>query len=71
MAKGVTSCVVLRPMLDSGTGLVHMSPDHGEDDFELCRDHGIEPVFAVDSAGMYRADWGWLGRACNASPTCS
>ncbi|MGN6497209.1 MAG: class I tRNA ligase family protein, partial [Tsuneonella sp.] len=22
---------------DSGTGLVHMAPDHGEDDFELCR----------------------------------
>ena len=22
---------------DQGTGLVHMAPDHGEDDFELCR----------------------------------
>src|SRR5690606_9200700 len=32
---------------DSGTGLVHMSPDHGEDDFELCKAHGIDPVFAV------------------------
>jgi isoleucyl-tRNA synthetase len=57
-----------RPMLagdfvttDAGTGLVHMSPDHGEDDFLLCKEHGIEPVFAVDAAGMYRADWGWLG----------
>ena len=57
-----------RPMLpggfvttDAGTGLVHMAPDHGEDDFELCRQHGIEPVFAVDGAGMYRADWAWLG----------
>ncbi len=46
---------------DAGTGLVHMAPDHGEDDFELCRAHGIEPVFAVDGAGMYRADWAWLG----------
>ena len=46
---------------DAGTGLVHMAPDHGEDDFELCRLHGIEPVFAVDGAGMYRADWAWLG----------
>ena len=46
---------------DAGTGLVHMAPDHGEDDFLLCRAHGIEPVFAVDAAGMYRADWGWLG----------
>ena len=57
-----------RPMLpgefvttDAGTGLVHMSPDHGEDDFLLCKQYGIDPVFAVDGAGMYRADWGWLG----------
>ncbi|USQ99765.1 isoleucine--tRNA ligase [Sphingomonas aerolata] len=46
---------------DAGTGLVHMSPDHGEDDFELCKQYGVDPVFAVDGAGMYRADWAWLG----------
>ncbi len=46
---------------DSGTGLVHMSPDHGEDDFLLCRKHGIEPVFAVMADGRYRDDWEWLG----------
>lgn len=46
---------------DSGTGLVHMAPDHGEDDFDLCKAHGIEPVFAVEGDGKYRADWGWLG----------
>ncbi|GAA0677019.1 isoleucyl-tRNA synthetase [Sphingomonas insulae] len=46
---------------DAGTGLVHMAPDHGEDDFLLCKAHGIDPVFAVDGAGMYRSDWGWLG----------
>ena len=57
-----------RPMLpgefvttDAGTGLVHMAPDHGEDDFLLCKQYGIDPVFAVDGAGMYRADWPWLG----------
>ncbi|MFN3552885.1 MAG: isoleucine--tRNA ligase [Novosphingobium meiothermophilum] len=57
-----------RPMLpgdfvttDSGTGLVHMAPDHGEDDFALCKAHGIEPVFAVTADGRYREDWGWLG----------
>ena len=57
-----------RPMLpgdfvttDAGTGLVHMAPDHGEDDFLLCKQYGIDPVFAVDAAGMYRADWAWLG----------
>ena len=57
-----------RPMLagdfvttDSGTGLVHMAPDHGEDDFDLCKANGIEPVFAVEGDGKYRADWLWLG----------
>ncbi len=57
-----------RPMLpgdfvttDSGTGLVHMSPDHGEDDFELCKAHGIGPKFVVEADGKYRGDWPWLG----------
>ncbi|MEN3972085.1 isoleucine--tRNA ligase [Sphingomicrobium sp. XHP0235] len=57
-----------RPMLagdfvttDSGTGIVHMSPDHGEDDFLLCKKHGIDPVFAVEKNGVYRDDWLWLG----------
>ncbi|MBV1917388.1 MAG: isoleucine--tRNA ligase [Sphingomonadaceae bacterium] len=58
-----------RPFLDgsgfvtteSGTGLVHMAPDHGEDDFDLCKKHGIDPVFAVDAGGVYRDDWEWLG----------
>lgn len=46
---------------DAGTGLVHMAPDHGEDDFLLCKAHGIDPVFAVDASGFYRSDWLWLG----------
>jgi isoleucyl-tRNA synthetase len=46
---------------DSGTGLVHMAPDHGEDDFDLCKAHGLNPVFAVEGDGRYRADWAWLG----------
>jgi isoleucyl-tRNA synthetase len=46
---------------DSGTGLVHMAPDHGEDDFDLCKAHGLEPQFAVTGDGKYRDDWAWLG----------
>ena len=46
---------------DSGTGIVHMAPDHGEDDFDLCRANGIDPVFAVMADGRYRDDWLWLG----------
>ncbi len=45
---------------DSGTGLVHMAPDHGEDDFELCKAHGINPKFVVEADGKYREDWPWL-----------
>jgi len=46
---------------DAGTGLVHMAPDHGEDDFLLCKANGIDPVFAVEGDGRYREDWAWLG----------
>lgn len=48
---------------DAGTGLVHMAPDHGEDDFLLCKAHDINPVFAVQGDGTYRTDrpdWLWL-----------
>jgi isoleucyl-tRNA synthetase len=38
-----------------------MAPDHGEDDFHLCKAHGIDPVFAVEGDGRYRADWAWMG----------
>ncbi|HWK41933.1 MAG TPA: isoleucine--tRNA ligase [Croceibacterium sp.] len=47
---------------DSGTGLVHMAPDHGEDDFDLCKAHGIGPKFVVEADGRYREDWAWLPR---------
>ncbi|TXC67800.1 isoleucine--tRNA ligase [Sphingorhabdus soli] len=58
-----------RPFLDgssfvtteAGTGLVHMAPDHGEDDFLLCRENGLSPVFAVEGDGKYADDWAWLG----------
>jgi isoleucyl-tRNA synthetase len=46
---------------DAGTGLVHMAPDHGEEDFLVCKAAGIDPVFAVDDSGRYREDWAWLG----------
>ncbi len=46
---------------DSGTGLVHMAPDHGEDDFDLCKAHRINPKFVVDAGGLYKDDWLWLG----------
>jgi len=47
---------------EAGTGLVHMAPDHGEEDFFACKEHGIDPVFAVEDDGAYREDWLWLPR---------
>jgi len=46
---------------DQGTGLVHMAPDHGEDDFALCKAHGIEPKFVVGPDGTYLPDWPIVG----------
>jgi isoleucyl-tRNA synthetase len=46
---------------DAGTGLVHMAPDHGEDDFYLCKSHGVEPKFVVGPDGTYQADWPVVG----------
>lgn len=36
-----------------GTGLVHMAPDFGEDDFLACREQGIGVVLSVDDEGRF------------------
>jgi len=46
---------------EQGTGLVHMAPDHGEDDFLLCKAHGIDPKFVVGPDGTYQPDWPVVG----------
>ncbi|MXV45275.1 isoleucine--tRNA ligase [Saccharibacter sp. 17.LH.SD] len=38
---------------EAGTGLVHMAPAHGQDDFLLCRAHGIEITELVQDNGTY------------------
>jgi isoleucyl-tRNA synthetase len=38
---------------EAGTGLVHMAPAHGEDDFALCRAHGIKVPECVADDGTY------------------
>ncbi|MFC5452868.1 isoleucine--tRNA ligase [Paenibacillus aestuarii] len=39
----------------SGTGIVHLAPAHGEDDYRTCREHGLDFVNVVDNAGRYTA----------------
>ena len=41
---------------EAGTGLVHTAPAHGEDDFNLGRQHGLEITELVMDDGRY-ADW--------------
>ena len=41
---------------DQGTGFVHVAPSHGEEDFLLGREHGIEVPEAVGPDGTY-APW--------------
>ncbi len=36
-----------------GTGLVHMAPDFGEDDFHACKAIGIEVLLSVDDEGCF------------------
>ncbi len=38
---------------ETGTGLVHIAPGHGQDDFELGVKHNIEVPFTVDEGGVY------------------
>ena len=40
---------------DAGTGIVHMAPDHGEDDFALCKAHGIPAIESLNDDGTYAA----------------
>jgi isoleucyl-tRNA synthetase len=39
---------------DAGTGFVHIAPSHGEDDFNLGRQHNLEIVDNVTDDGVYR-----------------
>ena len=38
---------------DSGTGIVHIAPAYGEDDYQLVKDHGLSFVNVVDGQGRY------------------
>ena len=40
---------------DSGTGLVHIAPAHGAEDFALGQEHGLELACPVNGSGRYEA----------------
>lgn len=38
---------------ESGTGVVHLAPAYGEEDFELAKEHEIPVVHVIDANGLY------------------
>jgi len=44
--------------LEAGTGCVHTAPGHGEDDFYVGREYGLEVLSPVDDRGRFTADAG-------------
>jgi isoleucyl-tRNA synthetase len=47
-----------------GTGVVHIAPGAGKEDFALGQEHGLAVLAPLDDNGVYVAGYGWLsGRA--------
>ena len=46
---------------EDGTGIVHVAPAYGEDDYELCRKNDVPMLSLVDGDGNY-TEGRWLGR---------
>jgi isoleucyl-tRNA synthetase len=46
--------------LDDGTGIVHIAPGAGSEDFELSRVHDLPVLTPVDESGRFYDEYGWL-----------
>ena len=46
--------------LDQGTGIVHIAPGAGPQDFELARAYDLPVLTPVDEAGRFYDAYGWL-----------
>jgi isoleucyl-tRNA synthetase len=55
--------------LDEGTGIVHIAPGAGTEDFELGRDLGLRVIVPVDDAGRFYESFGWLHGASTVEST--
>ena len=47
--------------LEEGTGIVHLAPAYGEEDFELARQNGFPAVSVIDDNGFY-TEGEWQGQ---------
>ena len=46
--------------MEEGTGIVHIAPGCGTEDFELAREHDLPVLMPVDEAGRFYDSYGWL-----------
>src|SRR6476660_9284048 len=46
--------------MEEGTGIVHIAPGCGAEDFELARVHDLPVLTPVDEAGRFYDGYGWL-----------
>lgn len=46
--------------LEEGTGIVHIAPGSGSEDFTLGQRHGLPILTPVDESGRFYDDYGWL-----------
>ena len=46
--------------LDTGTGIVHIAPGCGGEDFELSKVHDLAVLTPVDESGHFYSEYGWL-----------
>ncbi|GIU94082.1 MAG: isoleucine--tRNA ligase [Gaiellaceae bacterium] len=46
--------------LQTGTGIVHIAPGCGAEDFDLAREHDLPVLAPVDESGRFYAEYGWL-----------
>jgi isoleucyl-tRNA synthetase len=46
--------------MDDGTGVVHIAPGCGAEDFELSRVHDLPVLMPVDESGRFYDEYGWL-----------
>ncbi|MDQ2935341.1 MAG: class I tRNA ligase family protein, partial [Chloroflexota bacterium] len=54
---------------EEGTGIVHIAPGCGQEDFALAKEHGLAVLDPIDEFGVFREGYGWQsGRFAGASP---
>jgi isoleucyl-tRNA synthetase len=46
--------------MDEGTGIVHIAPGCGAEDFDLSRVHDLPVLMPVDESGRFYDEYGWL-----------